>query len=48
MGEVEINSGRKPSGRSRLETLQKDAESKNFALIARKARTALNNGAFQF
>jgi len=48
MGEVEINSGRKASGRSRLETLRKDAQSKNFELITRKARTALDNGAFQF
>jgi tetratricopeptide (TPR) repeat protein len=48
MGEVEIKSGRKASGRSRLNTLQKDAQSKQFALTARKARSAIDNGAFEF
>jgi hypothetical protein len=48
MGDIEIKSGRKASGRSRLETLQKDAQSKQFGLTARKARSALDNGAFEF
>jgi eukaryotic-like serine/threonine-protein kinase len=48
MGDIEIKSGRKASGRSRLETLQKDAQSKQFALTARKARSALDSGAFEF
>jgi tetratricopeptide (TPR) repeat protein len=41
LGEVEVDSGRKTSGRSRLETLQRDAQRKNFALIARKAKADL-------
>lgn len=48
MGEIEINSGRKAAGRSRLEGLQKDAQSKSFGLIARKARTGLEDGPFEF
>ncbi len=48
MGEIEINSGKKASGRARLEGLQKDAQSKSFGLIARKAQTGLNGGSFEF
>ena len=40
-GEVEINSGKSASGRSRLEALQKDTQHKNFGLIGRKARIEL-------
>jgi hypothetical protein len=47
-GEVEINSGKKTAGRAELEGVQKDAQRRNFALIAREARVALDAGAFQF
>lgn len=47
-GEVEVNSGRKTAGRSRLEGVEKDAQSKNFALIARQAHAALGGAAFEF
>ena len=48
MGEIEISSGRIVSGRARLETLERDAQSKGFALIARKARAALLGGSIEF
>jgi len=41
MGKIELNSERITSGRSRLEALIKDAQSKNFNLIVREAQTAL-------
>ena len=47
-GEVEINSGKKTAGRSRLEGVEKDAQSRNFAFIAREAHAALSGGAFNF
>lgn len=48
LGEVEINSGRMASGRARLAKLQRDAQSKDFNLIARKAQTALDSGSIAF
>ncbi|HVO60996.1 MAG TPA: serine/threonine-protein kinase [Terriglobales bacterium] len=41
IGEIELNSGKVASGRSRLEVLEKDAQSKGFSLIAHKARMRL-------
>jgi tetratricopeptide (TPR) repeat protein len=41
MGKIELNSEPITSGRSRLEALIKDAQRKNFNLIAREAQTAL-------
>ena len=40
LGELEIESGKVAAGRTRLRTLEKDAEDKGFLLIARKAATA--------
>ena len=40
LGEVEIRSGRVAAGKTRLTTLQKDAQAKGFLLIARKAAYA--------
>jgi len=48
MGVIEINAGKKNSGRFRLESVQKDAQGKAFALVARKARTLLDGGAYEF
>ena len=48
MGEIEINSGRVASGRARLEALEKDAQQKNFNLVARKAQIALKGGSPEF
>jgi hypothetical protein len=42
MGKIELNSERSTSGRSRLEALVKDAQSKSFNLIAREAQVALD------
>jgi hypothetical protein len=36
LGEIEIKSGKIPAGRNRLETLKKDADAKQYLLIARK------------
>ncbi len=41
LGELEIESGKVSAGRTRLTTLEKDAEGKGFLLIARKATTTL-------
>ena len=41
LGELEIKSGKVAAGRARLTTLEKDARSKGFLLIARKAAAAL-------
>jgi serine/threonine protein kinase/Tfp pilus assembly protein PilF len=41
MGEIEISSGRVASGRARLEAMEKDAQQKNFNLLARKAQLQL-------
>jgi len=48
IGEIEVGSARKGSGRLRLEALQKDSQSKNFGLIAREARTGLETGSLSF
>jgi eukaryotic-like serine/threonine-protein kinase len=42
MGKIELSSGRITSGQSRLEALLKDAQHRNFNLIAREAQTALS------
>ena len=42
LGEIEIKSGKTASGRTRLTALEKDATSKGFMLIARKAHGAMN------
>ena len=42
MGEIEIASGKGAAGRSWLARLQKDAQSKDFAFIARRAKEAIN------
>jgi eukaryotic-like serine/threonine-protein kinase len=41
MGEIEIKSGNKETGRARLRSLEKDAQANGFLLIAHKARTDL-------
>jgi hypothetical protein len=41
LGKIELNSEPITSGRSRLKALIKEAQSKNFNLIAREAQTAL-------
>ena len=43
MGPAEVKSGKRNAGRSRLESLQRDAKSRSFDLIARKAQTELNS-----
>ena len=48
MGVFEINSGRIPEGRSRLQALRKTARAKNFLLIARKAKASLEGARQQF
>ena len=41
LGEIEVKSGDPKTGRARLTALEKDARSKGFLLIARKAATAM-------
>jgi serine/threonine protein kinase len=48
MGEIELNSDRVASGRARLEALEKDAQRKNFGLIARKTQLQLKGGSPEF
>jgi eukaryotic-like serine/threonine-protein kinase len=48
MGEIEINSGRVAFGRARLEALEKDAQHRNFDLIARRTRSELKGGLPEF
>jgi serine/threonine protein kinase/tetratricopeptide (TPR) repeat protein len=48
MGEIELNSGRPASGRARLEALEKEAQQKNFSLVARKAHLQLKGGSPKF
>ena len=43
LGELEVKSGKLAAGRTRLTTLQKDAEGKGFLLIARKAAAAVKS-----
>jgi len=43
LGEVELHSGKTAVGRSRLEQLVKDARAKDFTLISRKAKAALES-----
>jgi hypothetical protein len=40
LGEIEIKSGKASAGRARLAVLEKDAATKGYALIARKAHAA--------
>jgi serine/threonine protein kinase/tetratricopeptide (TPR) repeat protein len=42
IGRIELQTGNRVAGRKRLQQLQEDARSKNYLLVARKARTALN------
>lgn len=44
LGEIEIGSGALPAGRADLESLQKDAATGGFLLIAREAAAALRTG----
>ena len=48
MGEIELNSGKTATGRARLEALEKDAQQKNFGLIARKAHLQLKGASPEF
>jgi len=41
LGEIEIEAGSSASGKARLEALEKDAQAKEFGLIARKATRAI-------
>jgi hypothetical protein len=41
LGELEMTSGNRASGRGRLESLLKDANERGFGLIARQAASAL-------
>ena len=41
-GEIKVRSGEKPSGYALLEGLEKEAEARGYALIARNARLARN------
>jgi len=43
LGEIEMKSGKPASGRPRLAALEKEATTKGFLLIARKAHIAANN-----
>ena len=42
LGEIEISTGRSAAGRARLTSLENDARSKRFLLIARRAKELLN------
>jgi serine/threonine protein kinase/tetratricopeptide (TPR) repeat protein len=42
LGKVELESGNHAAGQKRLQQLQEDAHGKNFLLIARKSKSALN------
>ena len=44
IGDFEVQSGNRTAGRKRLQQLQEDARAKNFLLIARKSKAALNAG----
>jgi eukaryotic-like serine/threonine-protein kinase len=48
VGQIELNSGRPASGRVRLEGLEKDAQQKNFSLVARKAYLQLKGSSPTF
>ncbi len=45
LGKNEVQSGNRPAGRKRLQQLQDDARGKNFLLIARKTKAALDAAA---
>ena len=47
LGEIELHTGNRASGRRRLESLMKDAADKNFELLAREAATDLKQVAQQ-
>ena len=44
LGEIEMKSGKMSAGRNRLETLKKDADDKQYLLIAGKAANASGSG----
>jgi serine/threonine protein kinase/tetratricopeptide (TPR) repeat protein len=48
MGAIEMNSGKIAAGRSRLQSLQKNAQAKDFGLIARRAEAILNGAKLAF